>query len=198
MIDLLEETEGYVRGLFENTPENLIYHQLSHTIDVVEAARLIGGEINLSENDMEILLIAAWFHDTGYLKTYHHHEEESIHIARQFFNPINADAELIAQIAGCINATKVPQKPKTKVEEALCDADMFHLAQGNFCDKSLLLFEEMNVMSKFKIDKIAFRKASIHFFDSHHYHSKYGREVLSIGKKKNQEHLIELILRQAQ
>ncbi|MCF8373397.1 MAG: HD domain-containing protein [Bacteroidales bacterium] len=193
MIDLLEETEGYVKNLFENIPDNLIYHQLSHTIEVVEAARTIGQAIHLSPEEMQILLLSAWFHDTGYLKTYLHHEEESIHIARQFFNSINANSKLIEQIAGCINATKVPQKPKTKIEEAVCDADMFHLAQDNFCDKSKLLFEEMNATSKFKMDMIAFRKGSVEFFDSHHYHSKYGKEVLSIGKKRNRKHLIELI-----
>jgi len=47
-IDILQ-VESYVKDLFkEKMPENLSYHNLDHTLYVVEQAKLIGIESKLS------------------------------------------------------------------------------------------------------------------------------------------------------
>ena len=95
MIELLLFVEEYVRELFEkDTPKNLVYHKLNHTIEVVEAATDLGRRARISDLEMEILIISAWFHDTGYLYTYTNHEDESIRIAKEFLRKQNFQEQI--------------------------------------------------------------------------------------------------------
>ena len=65
---LLLEVESYVKSLFnDKSSEDLIYHNLNHTTDVVITSEKIGQSSSLDDEQMELLLIAAWFHDVGYL-----------------------------------------------------------------------------------------------------------------------------------
>ncbi len=66
---LLPDVEEYVTVLFTREwPDSLVYHNIDHTLRVVKNAELIGTHENLNEEEMDIVKIAAWFHDVGYLK----------------------------------------------------------------------------------------------------------------------------------
>ena len=80
-----KEVETYIEDLFkEKIPGNLSYHNLEHTRYVVEQSILIGNESNLSAEDLEIVVTAAWFHDSGFVVKSKGHEDESLNIAREF------------------------------------------------------------------------------------------------------------------
>ena len=65
---LLHEAEQYVRNLFSSkTNESLAFHDLEHTLDVVGYCETIGTHYQLNSTDRLVLMLAAWFHDTGYL-----------------------------------------------------------------------------------------------------------------------------------
>ena len=82
---LLEEVENYVVSKFqEKLPKELCYHDILHTREVVEHAYQIGKGENLTEEELEIVAIAAWFHDIGYIEQYVGHEEESQVMADEF------------------------------------------------------------------------------------------------------------------
>ncbi|MEX2335656.1 MAG: HD domain-containing protein [Fulvivirga sp.] len=79
------EVEDYCRGLLtEKLSKALCFHNLSHTEMVVNAAYEISQEMRLRADDVEIVVIAAWFHDTGFIRAYNGHEEESCSIAARF------------------------------------------------------------------------------------------------------------------
>ena len=61
---IVKIAESYVKNQF-NDPiwEPFTYHDINHTIDVVNAAKVLGTTEQLSAEEMEILLVAAWFHD---------------------------------------------------------------------------------------------------------------------------------------
>ena len=73
---------SYVFNLFKNqlSPE-VVYHNFEHTQDVVLHANKIGLAEKITEEDLELLLIACWFHDTGFVEDYEKHEEKSKTIA---------------------------------------------------------------------------------------------------------------------
>ena len=85
MENLLVEVEKHVSSLLRSElPHTFIYHNLGHTRRVVKSTReLIEGE-NIPEDQIEQLLIAAWFHDVGYTDGYENHEERSIEVATSF------------------------------------------------------------------------------------------------------------------
>ncbi len=109
---VLDKAQQFVESLFtRQLPPHFTYHNLKHTQEVVEAAQLIGTRSNLSADDMEIVLLAAWLHDTGYSCKYDNHEDESIDIARKFLQEQQVPADKIEKVLGCILATKYPQQP---------------------------------------------------------------------------------------
>ena len=132
---LLPEVEKYVTGLLKKElPEGLVYHNLEHTLRVVKQVEIIGINENLSKEEMNIVKIAAWFHDVGYLKKYRGHEVVSIKFATDFLNGKGIDKEIVDRIVECIGSTVVPQFPKDKVSAVLCDADMMHMGMVKYPD----------------------------------------------------------------
>jgi len=88
--NILKSVEQYVFDTLKSgTPSEFVYHDINHTTEVVEACEKIGKKSGLSDDDIEILLIAAWFHDVGYLETSEQHEEQSAKAARKFLEENN-------------------------------------------------------------------------------------------------------------
>jgi predicted metal-dependent HD superfamily phosphohydrolase len=153
------------------------YHNLDHTRQVVEAAEEIGSKSGLSNLDMENLLIAAWFHDTGYSCCIENHERESSRIMREeLAGKINETR--LREIEEVIMSTQMPQRPKNLVSEILCDADLYHLSDPDFTEKSESLRRELNKVCNKKLDKYEWIRVSLQFIKEHCYFTAYGRKYL--------------------
>jgi predicted metal-dependent HD superfamily phosphohydrolase len=188
---LLLDVEGYVSDLFlTKVNKSIRFHNLAHTQGVVMACEEIAHYYQLHEEDHLALIVAAWFHDTGFSSgKAHGHEEISIQLATNFLTEHNADAAFIAKVTSCIEATKMPQAPKNLIEQILCDADLFHLGTDEFAERNRLLREELVEFSKQDISKKQWRKMNISFLENHKYFTDYGRRQLQPVKEKNLEEL---------
>ena len=103
---LLKELEVYVRKLFsEEIDEAYSFHNLEHTLEVVAATEDIAKGVGVSESDYYCLLIAAWFHDTGYVKSIEDHEKHSVSIATAYLKDQMLPEGWLAIIIQCIMAT---------------------------------------------------------------------------------------------
>ena len=72
--------------------KKLCYHNIDHTLDVIEQAEQIALSEKISPaKEILLLKVAALFHDTGFLYVYTGHEEKSCEIAREKFTAIFAD-----------------------------------------------------------------------------------------------------------
>ncbi|GAO42886.1 Pycsar system effector family protein [Flavihumibacter petaseus] len=191
---LIDAAELFVRQLFEEQiPAAYYYHDLRHTTAVVTAAETIAARYDLSSRDREALMIAAWFHDTGYSRTYMDHEAASMRIASDFLRSRNAGEDLIQLVSGCIRATKMPQSPQTLIEEILCDSDLFHLGTEDFTEDTKLLRKELNTAFGKDIGKKNWRKANLEFLQGHHYYTSFARQNLEPGKQRNIDELLAKI-----
>ena len=84
-MNIVQEAEKYVSMLIEDSIKAIYtYHNLEHTQNVVKHATKIAAELEFSEEQTEILILAAWFHDSGYYKDFDNHEEISARNARSF------------------------------------------------------------------------------------------------------------------
>ena len=70
----LPECQLILNKLKNELPVNLYYHSIDHTLDVCHCAESIGTEEGVGDADMKLLLVAAIYHDAGYLEQYHDHE----------------------------------------------------------------------------------------------------------------------------
>ena len=171
----------------------MVYHTLDHTRFVVEMAELIGKESGLSEEEIDIARIGAWFHDIGYASAPDKHESVGADMAVEFLASKDVDEEIIKTIKGCILATRIPQNPDDTISAVVCDADLYHLSSDDYYEYANLLREESKVIKGLEFSKLEFDKLSVMFFMQHQYHTEYGKTVLQKGKDKNFESLKENI-----
>lgn len=181
----------YVRRLFEELADpDLVYHNLDHTLSVVNHTNEIGAHYALDDNQLFIVEVAAWFHDTGHLVgAMSHHEEISVELMREFLMENQISRDIQDDIAKCILATKMPVHPTGLLQEILCDADTYHLGTDEFERIDQLVWQEIEIRMHQKIEDRVNR--SIQFMRQHQFYTPYCRELLSEGKKKNIEMLLK-------
>ncbi len=183
---LLIKTRAYVEKLFQNElPEKFVYHNMTHTLDVVDATVEIARKSHLRKEQMETVLLAAYLHDIGYTRDAQDHEEHSIALSREFLASESLPPKRIEEVIGCIEATKMPQNPKTLVQRVLCDADLYHLAGGQYFEKAELLREEFSSVENDHITELEWLDMSTLFINNHQYFTEYGKRVLHPKKQQN-------------
>ena len=184
--DFFKNINSFVFDLLKNelTPK-AIYHNYNHTVSVVEAANEIALSENISSDDLEILLIAAWFHDTGFIKDISNHEEESKKIANNYLSEKGFEDSKINQVLSCIDATKMPQKPTSIIENIICDADLFHLGTENFDEKANLLRAEWEQLCDKNLTDIEWFEENNKFFAEHKFFTNYTFNKLNNQKSSN-------------
>lgn len=185
-LELIGSAKKFAVTILKNDiSKDLVYHSLEHTEGVVAASQEIGKESGLEEDQLEVLELAAWFHDLGYRDTIQNHEEHSIEIADQYLTDARYDNKKKDQVLGCIRATKMPQQPQNNVEQVLCDADLSHLGKDDFFEKSQLLLEELNTVGDELITESKWLEMNKEFILGHTYFTDYAKDKFNPAKEKN-------------
>jgi len=182
---LQSTAKTYCSDLIAHKCCQLPFHNLLHTEEVVSNVKLLTNELALSPEETEVVVIAAWFHDTGFSKTYSGHEEESKKLAKVFLEKLKYASSKIESILCCIDATKLPQQPENKYAEILCDADVFHIGTPNFFYKKMLLRRELELKNIRTTTELEWCKINLDFLEGHNFKTTYGKDVLEKGKQEN-------------
>lgn len=184
-LTIVQKAEKYVSELLSSQAGQLPYHNLNHALVVKNAALKIGTYASLSTDEMEILLLAALFHDTGYTVNQQNHEEKSKDLAKAFLQAENYDEDKTGKVLSSINATKNNVKPKTLIERVLNDADFYHLSKKSYFDKVFLLKAELESIEGKKITDADWYEENLRFLQAHKYYTEYGKTVLGPKVERN-------------
>jgi len=191
----ISEVEKFIEDLFNRKiSEELTYHDIIHTKYVADQASKIGKESGLSEEELSIVITAAWFHDSGFTVSNTNHEEEGIKIAEEYLTGKNIGAEPIDRIRKCIESTRMPQNPGDDILcQVLCDADMSYLSEDFYLDRTMLLRKEWNNYSEKKLSKKNYYRETIELFENHQYYTEYGNKLFVTGKQENFNRLHKML-----
>jgi len=190
--ELIEKVKEYVLSLLQSRiSSNHVYHDVDHTRNVAETTEIIGRASNLSDEELEIVIIAAWFHDLGYVEKVEGHEEISAKFAEEFLLKENYPIEKIEKVKKCILATKVPQNPQNILEQIICDADLSHLGKKSFKHRNDLFREEFEFYFGRQLSEAEWLKKSIDFLNNHKFFTEFARREYDEQKSKNLEKLKE-------
>ena len=189
---ILHDANEYVTAIFnEKIEDRFAFHNLDHTHFVLKACREIAHAYALAADELLILELAAYFHDSGYSgNDLSDHEKTSAEIAAGFLQMYQVPEETIAHVTACIQATRMPQQPHTLTEQILCDADLFHLGTDQFPEKTKLLRREYVEACGQQISKSEWRKRNIKFLQEHEYFTSYCRQKLNQKKQENLQKLL--------
>jgi HD superfamily phosphodiesterase len=164
--------ELVINLLKDNIPQNYYYHNYLHTLYVHDTALEIGRHEKCTAEDLDLISTAAFWHDTGYIRTYKNHEEESCNLARQYLPEYGYSAQDIDTVCGMIMATKIPQSPKNKLEEILADADLEYMGTTGFDSTADDLFKELNSVNP-DLTAEKWTEIQISFLQNHHYFTRF-------------------------
>ena len=184
------KAEHYIRQLLQTELSPLLsYHDYDHTMDVLEAAVALASEEKITDNEsLTLLKTAALFHDCGYVHVYEHHEEESCRIARQALPGFGYSDEQIQVVCALIMKTNLSEKPRTHLEEILCDADLDYLGGDEFESRGKKLYGEWLAYGLVHSEQ-EWNEKQIRFLERHRY---YTRSAIAKGEKKKSEYLRKL------
>ncbi|BAU53459.1 HD domain-containing protein [Mucilaginibacter gotjawali] len=169
-------------------PAHFTYHSYDHVMDVYQAAENLGKLENITDDDMQLLLTAALFHDSGFIEGATNHEEGSCRIAQLYLPNFDFNTCDIEKICGMIMATRLPQTPKNLLEQILADADLDYLGRDDFFKISDLLYNEF--VDAGVVKNIGeWNKLQVLFFERHHY---FTNAAINLRQDKKQAHLLIL------
>lgn len=188
---LLENVEAYVeKFISEEIEPEFVFHNFQHTCAVVEAATELAEYYDVSEADRLAIIIACWFHDTGYTQGWENHEERSVANATRWLAEKGVDdEELINNISGAIRATKMPQQPRNFLEEIVADADLSHLGDLSYWDRCGRVRQEYAITRNVIMSDQEWIDFELNFMLNHEYHTEAARELFGDRKGKHVKQL---------
>lgn len=172
---------------FYNQPafEKYSFHNLQHTINVVTAAEIISTAEGLDKKERSIIIVAAWFHDVGYINGSEEHEENSAKIAAEYLFSKGVNTGDIQIIRELILSTRHPQQPLTVAAQVICDADLLHLADNDYDEKNALLRKEWRATKNDTCSDENWLIRNITFLSNQRYFTSFCRDNFEKKKQKN-------------
>lgn len=185
---LLDDAKEKVLEIFSNNVDPIYsYHNLDHTLKVVAAVRVLMNEVDISEEEKEMLLLAAFFHDSGFVGGPANHEIRSAKIANKWLEKRNYPEEKREIISQIIQSTNLDSVPTLELGKLLKDADLSGLASKDYFVESEKLRKEWENLSGVKMEEIEWLKTNRAFQKEHYYHSDAGKSLYDAGKKNNRK-----------
>jgi predicted metal-dependent HD superfamily phosphohydrolase len=194
-MDIIQKAENFVFSLCKDKlSPDYIYHNFNHTLRVVNNAKTIIKEEEISDEDAEMVIIAALFHDTGYIEGPYGHEERGADIARDFLIDNGYPEDKANQVARLIKMTKLAAEPETNLDKVIRDADCAHFADKNFSTLSELLREEWRLTEGKSFTDLEWALGNRKMLmQEHRFYTDYGKKELQLLKEENIAKLQEAI-----
>ncbi len=148
------------------------------------------AELNhMDEHETALLLLAALFHDTGFVDRYENNEPVAVAIAEKILDSAGLSSPDIEHVCLLILATTMPQRPQTVLEKILCDADLSTFGRDDFLQRSLDLRQELAAHGTI-ISLADWFRRQLNFLQNHQYFTEAARQLFSKRKEKNRQILL--------
>ena len=125
-------------------PENIAYHDLTHTLNVEKAVIRYARLEGLTEEERFLVRTAALFHDAGFIHRYKDNEMFGANMAQSTLPEFGYSNFQINIIRDIILSTSNTKDPSTKMEKIMCDADHDYLGRPDYHDIAKKLRKELS------------------------------------------------------
>ena len=191
----LKIVDEYIRDLFrDELPDGIKYHDANHTLHptkgVVAAANGIAISEKISDLDRELIIAAAYFHDSGFIREYGKNEPIAARMAGRILKLIGYKPNEIEKIQKMILATDLAVEPKTHVEKIFCDADLDHFGRDDFFKLDAKLREGRRIRGLDVSDDAKWYKGTLAVITNHQYYTESQKKLREKEKQKNINRLL--------
>lgn len=182
--------------LAQRLPDDLSFHTFEHTAEVVAFSTMFAKADNRSEREIELVRIAATFHDVGFLVDRLMHEELGAELASALMLSLGTfsqeecemvrlmilDTQVVSESGWCFD------KLRTPLSQYLCDADVANFGRDTYLAKLELVRLETS-----SARDTSFYLNALAMLDAHHWHSAYAKQHLQAIKESNRIKLMQAI-----
>ena len=188
-IDFEHARRDILNKLKSALPEELVYHDIKHTLNVEQAAVRLANLEGVYGEDLILLRTAVLFHDAGFIVKYDNNEDFGVGFMKKqlpHFGYTESQMKIIERI---ILSTKRGVKPKTLLEKIMCDADHDYLGRADYFTLANNLRKELNFQGiKMKDDEWIDYQLN-YLINIHEYYTETAKNIRGKGKMKRIEEL---------
>jgi len=184
--------EYILHRLSKELPVKRTYHCFEHTMDVYSTVIDIAEKEGVEGEDLELLKLAALYHDCGFMVQDHEHEMASCKIMREKLIDLGYTEEATNKVCSMVMSTKIPQMPKNLLDRIICDADLDYLGRNDFFLIGDTLFEEMKEYGMLNtFDE--WNEIQVKFLEAHSYWTETNRNTRTEKKAENFQRVKDLL-----
>lgn len=191
-MDILGLKKHTIAWFQAELPNNLYYHGLHHTLDVLQAAEMYAKMEQISEEGMLLVQAGALLHDAGFTKTYFKNEPVGAELAGEVLPKFGFSERQIAIVQRMIMATALPQSPQSQLDQILCDADLDYLGRDDFYAVAHTLKREWADYGLIK-NLREWYEQQVRFFEMHRFHTASAQNLRNDQKKRYIAEMYELL-----
>ena len=164
---------------------NCYYHGSEHSLEVEQACIDISkNEETLTVREVELLRVASLSHDIGHIESMDNHEVLGCNFIIKTMPNFGYTEEDISLVKSLILVTKFPHKPKTLLEDIICDADLSYIGTDKYSCQAEKLKKELIELHNYKFeDEKDWIEFQVRFLEKHVFFTKYARENYNPTKK---------------
>lgn len=171
----------------------LVYHNLWHTqYDVLPGSVQLARQSGVSETELELVMVAAAFHDVGFTEGYSDHELIGCRMVTAVLPEFGFSTQQIEQVVGMIMATRLPQSPRNLLEAIIADADLSLLGRSDFLTHNLCLRQELANYGR-PTDSELWYTSQLAFLQNHAYFTAVAQSLYNEQKQRNIEKVMEMV-----
>ncbi|MEL6863064.1 MAG: Pycsar system effector family protein [Bacteroidota bacterium] len=191
---IVDNCRQFITQLFaDQLSKDFRYHDLNHTLSVYKYSQQFGQDLKCTEEELELLALAALLHDSGYTRVYEGHEAAGQDIAREWLDQQNYPPAKVETICRLIAATIPNKKPRNKLQEIIKDADLSNVGSDHFFESGEKLRHEWSTLLEQHYDDLEWRVNTLVFLNNHRYYTAPAKSLFGAQKKSNLKKLKKLI-----
>lgn len=166
-------------------PATRTYHSLEHTLDVYASVVDIAEQEGVTGEGLDLLKIAALYHDAGFTVQDVDHEQAGCSIVRETLPRFGFTADQVERVCAMIMATRIPQAPYDELSRILCDADLDYLGRSDFERIGGTLFSELRHYGVLNTER-EWNELQMRFLERHTY---FTTTNIRLREPSKQDHL---------
>ncbi len=131
-VDFDHMRQDVIQRLKANLPDQIVYHDLFHTLNVEKAVIRLAQLEGISEEELLLVRTAALYHDIGFIYTNENNELHAVRLMEKMLPTFGYDSLQIQRIRSLILATSGMIEPQNLLEQIICDADHDYLGRADY------------------------------------------------------------------
>lgn len=176
----------------EELDVHLFFHDIRHTLDVLEQTVAIGAREEVAPEELCLLKVAALYHDYGYIRGRKKHIDRSVCLFMRDASDYNLTPDQIQRIVSCIRATNFFKKPEGQLEKIIADANLDYLGREDFILNEQTIYLEY-LSDNEVANRLEWYEGLLKFMQSHQFYNASSIIKRSDKKTENMTYVKSMI-----